>query len=135
MKLSTIFSILLIISVNGLHAQIVSQSYHQQNDFLLTSPGAMKFGLYGFDNPALLTYLRQPDLSFYWSDAVGKWNDFNRWGFFTAVPNLGFGLIHQKAGDKSVTDYKLSMGFGDKDASFGFASSARVFRSFSSNVK
>jgi protease IV len=121
MKLFKFLPILLLISINISHAQIGLQPYHSQNDFLLTSPGAMKYGLYGFDNPALLTYLRQPDLSFYWSDAVGKWNDFNRWGLFTAVPNLGFGLIHQKIGDKSVTDYKLSMGFGDKDASFGLA--------------
>jgi protease-4 len=121
MRLFKFLLILLIISINLSQSQTGFQPYHSQNDFLLTSPGAMKFGLYGFDNPALLTYLRQPDLSFYWSDAVGKWNDFNRWGLFTAVPNLGFGLIHQKAGDKSVTDYRLSMGFGDKDLSFGFA--------------
>ncbi|MFH2004738.1 MAG: signal peptide peptidase SppA, partial [Bacteroidota bacterium] len=97
------------------------QDFHSTTDFLLTSPGALKYGLYGYDNPALLTYLHQPDFMFTWSDASGKWNDFNRWGLFTAVPNFGFGLIHQKTLGKSVSDYRLSFGFGDKSTSFGFA--------------
>ena len=95
-------------------------SYHTRNDFLLTSPGALKTGLYGYDNPALLTYQHQPDLMFAWSDARGSWSDFNRWGLFVGLPNFGFAALHQKLGAASVTDYKLSSAMGSKSFSLGF---------------
>jgi protease-4 len=69
----------------------------------------------------LLTYVRQPDFQFVWTDATGRWNDFNRWGLFAAVPNLGFGMVKTKEGSASVTDYRLSLGFGDKTLGFGLA--------------
>jgi protease-4 len=119
MKLFKLLIVCSLIFISFVNAQEGFRSYHSQNDFLLTSPGAMKFGLYGYDNPALLTYIRQPDFMFTWSDATGKWNDFNRWGLFTALQNFGFGLMHQKVLNKSVTDYRISMGFGDKSTSFG----------------
>jgi protease-4 len=96
-------------------------SYYSQMDFLMASPGALRYGLYGYDNPAVLTFLHQPDIFLTWSDAGGDWNDFNRWGLFTAVPHLGFGLIHQKVGALSVTDYRISIGMGDKAASVGLS--------------
>jgi protease-4 len=114
------FLVLLFVS-SSLFGQSAFQDFHSTTDFLLTSPGALKYGLYGYDNPALLSYLHQPDFMFTWSDASGKWNDFNRWGLFTAVPNFGFGLIHQKTLGKSVSDCRLSFGFGDKSTSFGLA--------------
>ncbi len=120
MKLFKLLIVVVLISNGILNAQPGFSNYHSQNDFLLTSPGAMKFGLYGYDNPALLTYLHQPDFMFTWSDAAGKWNDFNRWGLFTGMQNFGFGLIHQKDSGRSVTDYRMSLGFGDKSKSFGF---------------
>lgn len=119
MKILKLLFIFFLISITVVNAQEGFRNFHSQNDFLLTSPGAMKFGLYGYENPALLTYIRQPDLLFTWSDAAGKWNDFNRVGIFTASPNFGFGLIHQKELGKSVTDFRTSFGFGDKSTSFG----------------
>lgn len=95
------------------------QSYYSTADLSLASPGALRFGLYGFDNPALLTYVHQPDLEFVWSDVGGKWNSFNRWGLFTASPNFGFGFVKTKAGPVSITDYRLSVGFGDRTVGFG----------------
>ena len=115
MKL-TVFFLLLIIP---LKAQSTFPSYYSQNELSLTSPGAMKFGLYGYDNPATLSTLRQPDILFLWSDKTGEWNDFNNWGLFAAVPNFGFGLVKQKAGNLSVTDYKLSGAFGSSAFSVG----------------
>jgi protease-4 len=94
-------------------------SYYSASDLSLTSPGALKFGLYGYDNPALLTYVRQPDFQFIWTDATGNWNDFNRWGLFAAVPNVGFGIVKTKAGLASITDYHLSVGFGDRTLGVG----------------
>jgi protease-4 len=96
-------------------------SYYSTSDLSFASAGSLRFGLYGYENPALLTYVRHPDFEFVWTDAGNKWNDFNRWGLFTAAPNFGFGLVKTKAGFASVTDYRLSTSFGDKTLSFGLA--------------
>lgn len=93
--------------------------FHSHHDFLMTSPGAMKFGLYGYDNPALLTYIHQPDFYFTWTDQNGSFGDFNRWGFFAAMPNLGFGMIQHETPMGSVTDYRLSSAFGSRSISAG----------------
>lgn len=121
MKLIKILTLLFLMSVGSVYGQSEIPRYHTQTDFLLTSPGAMGLGLYGYINPALLTYVHQPDLMFTWSDASGKWNDFNRWGLFAAIPkpNLGFSVIRQKDTLGSVTDYRLSLAFGDRMKSFG----------------
>ena len=122
MKLLKVLTLLFSLSVSSVYGQSEIPRYHTQTDFLLTSPGGMGFGLYGYTNPALLTYLHQPDLLLTWSDASGKWNDFNRWGLFAAIPkpNLGFSVIRQKDTLGSVTDYRLSLAFGDRTKSFGF---------------
>jgi protease IV len=117
-QISTIVLLVLLL-VPFVHSQNSFPDYHSQTDLSLTSPGAMKFGFYGYDNPALLSYIHQPDILFMWNDEGKKWNDFNRWGLFTAVPNVGFGLIHERQGDIEITDYRLSFAQGDKNASFG----------------
>lgn len=94
-------------------------AFHAHHDFLLTSSGAMKFGLYGYDNPALLTYLHQPDFYFTWTDQNGSFGDFNRWGLFAAIPNAGFGLIQQETPLGSVTDYRVSSAYGNRTLSAG----------------
>jgi protease IV len=111
---------LLILLTGSVLAQSTIPPYHSQNDFLLASPGALKYGLYGFDNPALLSTLHQPDVGFAWSDRSGKWSDPKDWGLFLAVPHLGFGAVRRQEGPASVTDYRLSAGFGDRAASVGF---------------
>jgi protease-4 len=95
------------------------QTYYRENKFWMTSPGAYKSGLYGFDNPALLNYQSQPDFYFTWTNENGTWNNFNNWGLFAAIPNFSFGLVNQKFQDHSVTDYKLSTAIGSPDFSFG----------------
>lgn len=102
-----------------LYGQPLIPAFHTHHDFLMTSSGAMKFGLYGYDNPALLTYLHQPDFYFTWTDRDGSFGDFNRWGLFAAVPNAGFGLIQQETPLGSVTDYRLSSAFGNRTLSAG----------------
>ena len=93
--------------------------FHTNNDFLLASPGAFKFGLYGYDNPALTSLLQQPDVSFFWSDKNGTWKDFNRWGAFAAIPHAGIGVVHQKQGGLYVSDYRISAGTGNRTVSTG----------------
>ncbi len=97
-------------------------TFHSTADLSLTSPGASRFGLYGYDNPALLTYASQPDFMFVWThNAAGSWNDFNRWGIFNAWHDFGLGIVKTKAGDLSITDYRLSAAFGDRNVGFGMA--------------
>ncbi len=111
---------LLLCSVS--YAQNGFPSYQERNAFQLTSPGALKVGLYGYDNPALLTYVRQPDFYFTWSNANSThWNDFNHWGLFLAAPNFSFTTVHEKGSIGSVTDFRISTGFGDRAFSSGLA--------------
>lgn len=113
MKLSYYFLFLSLYLVN-LNAQIGWSSYYTQNYFGLTSPGAMKYGLYGYDNPALLTTIKNLDLFFVWSDRSKKFSEVNHWGFFTAIPNFGFGVVNQKQFGSSITNYKITSAFGDE---------------------
>lgn len=93
-------------------------SYFDRNEFLLTSPGAIKFGLYGYDNPAVLSSLRQPDILFTWNDTHAP---TNRWGMFVGLPNAGFGMVHENAGGATVADYRLSLAGGDRTFSTGIS--------------
>ena len=77
MKLLVLSMVLLALLVS-LSVSQTFPSYYSTSDLAFTSPGALKFGLYGYENPALLTYVRQHDLEFVWTDASEKWNDFNR---------------------------------------------------------
>jgi len=119
-KSSAIWILLLSLCASS-YGQLSFPSYYETTEFAFASPGALKFGLYGYDNPALLTYLHQPDLLFTWSDAEGKWSDFNRWGIFAAVPNFGFAVVKTKTPSASVTDYRLSTGFGERAFSTGLS--------------
>ncbi|HEX9828966.1 MAG TPA: S49 family peptidase, partial [Bacteroidota bacterium] len=114
-----ILSLLVLCSLSAL-SQPSFPTYYSQ-DFQLTSPGAMKFGMYGYDNPATLSHMRQPDFYFTWSDAGGKWDDFNRWGLFTAFNPVGFGFIHQKLPDGYVNDFRLSFAGGTPSYSTGLS--------------
>lgn len=92
MRISSGLCVLLLLATSTAGGQISFPSYYRQNDFLLTSPGALKFGLYEYDNPALPSLLREPDVSFLWSDQTGKWDSFNRWGVFAAADGVEKGL-------------------------------------------
>ena len=121
MKIVTVVALLLSISAFTVFAGPLIPPYHSQDDFLLTSPGGMGFGLYGYANPALLKYVERPDILFTWSDASDEWNDLDRWGLFAGlpVPNLGFGMIRNKDTQGTLTDYRMSVAFGDRRSSFG----------------
>ncbi len=118
MNLRTIILSLFICGLSA--AQSDFHSYYSQNFLGFTSPGAMKYGLYGHDNPAILSTLTHPDIYFAWSDLGKRWNDFNHWGLFLAVPNVGFSAVTTKAPGITVTDYKLSTGFGSNAFGIGF---------------
>ncbi len=115
-----IFTSFFILSVfSSVYSQSQFPSYYYENQFGLTSPGAMRYGLYGYVNPAVLSSLDQFDMHLFFTDQNGKWNKFNNWGLFTAVPHLSFGFVHQKVSAASVTDYKISTSVGSKNFSLG----------------
>jgi protease-4 len=112
---------LTFILASNVFPQTVTAPTDQYKKYLMASPGALKYGLYGYDNPALLTYVDGFDALFTWTDQVGKWNDFKNWGLFTGVRGLGFGVVHERTINFSVYDYKLSTGFGNRNVSLGLA--------------
>ncbi len=93
-------------------------SYYELNDFLYASPGAFKFGLYGFNNPALLNTLQESDLLFAASNKNFS-NLYPRWGLFAGSPNSGFGVIRTNDSNSHIYDYRASMSFGDNKFGFG----------------
>jgi protease IV len=120
MKQVIILLLFLVIVSTSAFCQSQTPSYYQQDEFDLASPGAYKLGLFGYVNPALLSLAEQPDLYFTWSDERGRWNDFNHYGIFTSFLHLGFGYVNTKIDSNSVSDYKISTGFGSDAMSIGF---------------
>ncbi len=119
MQRSLSLFLLIILVPIALLAQSAITPYHERNDFLFTSPGAMKFGLYGYDNPALLSYIHQPDVLFTWSDATANWSEFKRWGLFIGIPHVGFGTVHEKTPIGHYANYSLALAVGDRTLSTG----------------
>ena len=118
-KFSCLFLFLMVIS-QMVFCQSQTPSYYIQDEFNIASPGAYKYGLYGYVNPALLALVDQPDLYFVFSDERGRWNDFNHYGLFASFPHLGLGYVNTKTDSFSVSDYKISTGFGSETFSAGF---------------
>lgn len=117
-KISVFLLCLFAININ-IFSQQKFPSYYEINDFSLAPTSAMKYGLYGFNNPAVLNFLHQPDIYFTWNDREGDYNDFENWGLFTAVPNFGFSVVTFGDKQSSVVDYKLSTAFGGQNFSLG----------------
>lgn len=118
---------LLLLSV-GLFSVLIGESlaqeeafpsYRSLGDLQTSAPGSFRYGLYGFDNPAMLAPQDRSDLEFVLSDGGGSWNDFQRWGLFAGLPGFGFGMVHDARGEFSVTDYRLSLAAGDRSGGFG----------------
>ena len=113
--------LLVVLSVSLVYADSEIPRYHTHYDYLMSSPGSMRYGLYGYVNPALLKQAEDFDLLFTWSGSSDEFDDFDRWGLFTAtpMPKLGFGVIRSEGGLGSVNDYRLSVAFGSRKSSFG----------------
>ncbi|MCK9409711.1 MAG: signal peptide peptidase SppA [Bacteroidetes bacterium] len=112
---------LLFFSIVPIFAQSNITPYFSRNTFQLTSPGTLKFGLYGYDNPALLSYVREPDLLLTWSDNGARGYNVDHWGVFAAVPNFGIGVVREKILSNYVADYTISLGGGDRSLSAGIS--------------
>ena len=94
-------------------------TYYETAGFQQSSPGSFKFGLYGYLNPAMTSYVNAPsDILFGYNRTDGT-NEDERWGLFTGGQNSGFGLLQSNYGDASVYDYRYSLSFGSKKFSLG----------------
>ncbi len=96
------------------------ESYFERSDFLMTSPGAMQSGLYGYSNPALLHYLHQPDVAFHWS-SDSFIDEIPRWGGFFGFPGAAFSFVRNDVMDQVYRDYRIAVGGGTDAAAAGLA--------------
>jgi protease-4 len=94
-------------------------SYYQHLDFNLTSPTAFTHAAGGFANPSIYSMMPGAEVEFYWADHEDS--PIDRWGLFTGLENVGFGVVHDRLGNASVTDYRLALAGGTRAASFGLA--------------
>lgn len=101
-------------------AQFSETPFQLRNDLLLTSPSAMKYGLYGTANPAQLGYVENPDFLFQFSDQ-GGFTTPQRYGGFLAFPGLGFSALYNDTGASDFTAFSIGTGFGDAAGTLGFS--------------
>lgn len=121
----TAFSILSITVLSAICSAVQAQGigfqrYYEKNEFLLASPGALKFGHYGYDNPAGLHHLKQGDVLFSWTSDAVLYND-QRWNAALAAPGISFTFGQDHRGTGPVRDYTLAFGGGTDDAAAGIA--------------
>lgn len=100
------------------YGQDAFPSYFERTEYLMTSPGAMKYGLYGFQSPAMVGLIEEPDLQFNWSDRDG-FTEFNRWGLFAGVPHAGFAAVRSERNGVAYNHYRLSAAFGGPQGATG----------------
>lgn len=81
----------------------------------------MDIGLYGFVNPAVLSYVRSFDTMTAFSNLADDEYTFDRFGFFLAFPGLGFGVMNRLGlNDDWKATYRISSSFGNTAFSVGF---------------
>ena len=107
-----------LITAGAAHAGTIP-SYYQHLDFNLTSPTAFTHAAGGFVNPSVYPMMPGGEIEFYWSDYEDA--PIDRWGLFTGIENIGFGVVHDRLpeSDVSVTDYRLGLAGGTRRATFG----------------
>ena len=121
MRLATII-LLSAMMVPIAYGQYGFEPYHRQSDLLPSSPGSLRYGLNGFTNPAILTYVRSFDFNYTWTsqDALQD-SEYSRWGAFAGFNQFGFGAMQQDLAGEEVTDYRIGWADGNKTFSTGFS--------------
>lgn len=106
----------ILLSLIVLSCAALSQSgiagFQERTDFLFTSPGASGTGLYGYDNPALLGYLRTLNVAWLANFSDQSYNQ--KWGLFFGLPNLGFNFINQEKDSVPETVYNAAFSLGSR---------------------
>ena len=100
-----------LLAFGAAKAQSPFISYAERGEFALAAFGGLDTGLYGYANPALLSYVEGLEQGVAWSDS----NSTYSWGLFTAVPRLGFGMVN----GRRDREYRAGLSTGDRDFSLG----------------
>ena len=100
-----------LLAANAANAQSSFILYAERTEFALAAFGGLDMGLYGYANPALLSYVEGVEQGVAWSDS----NSTQSWGLFTAMPRLGFGMIN----GRRDREYRAGLSSGDRDFSLG----------------
>lgn len=95
--------------------------YSARSEFLLGSPGSSGAGLYGYINPALLTYAPPSGTVFTWSDRSDQPGAISDWGLFSNISRLGFGVLHQELPGDDLKEYRISLVGGNRNSGMGLA--------------
>lgn len=99
-------------------------SYYDHLDFNLTGPTAFTEAVGGYANPSVYPMMPGGEGEFYWSSySADRFDGFKHWGLFLGLEDIGFGAVHTRAllpeGERSVTDYRVGLGFGTQGLSAG----------------
>ncbi len=114
-KIMMVFVSLSIVTL--LSGQKPFPTYYERVRFQSAGQAASGVGLYGYDNPAVLVYLRSFELA-YWHDSDPD-DDTGQWGLSAALPGLGFNLFKEHAGTSSITDYNAGLAWRLPGSGFG----------------
>ncbi|GAB5465628.1 MAG: hypothetical protein Kapaf2KO_10640 [Candidatus Kapaibacteriales bacterium] len=119
-----------ILGTTGTYTEV--GSFNTYGDLMYmqrAAPGAFKFGLYGFDNPAMLEYLNAPfDLQVTYNSDDFTFSDdpSSQIGVFGALGPIGIGYFNRPIASpdttlnrSSVGEYRISIGGGNKTFSQG----------------
>lgn len=113
---------LLAIFLVGLTGLVSAQEFapaFSRYAFLPAAGSTFQNGLLGFANPANVGMVRHFNARYYWAANGADNVDVDRWGFYSAVPGLGFGMQRDESLGREVTDYNVSLGGGTAGSSFG----------------
>ena len=100
-----------LLAFGAAKAQSPFISYAERAEFALAAFGGLDTGLYGYANPALLSYVEGVEQGVAWSDSSST----HSWGLFTAMPGLGFGMVN----GRRDREYRAGLSSGDRDFSLG----------------
>jgi protease-4 len=96
--------------------------YAARTQFLPSAPGMSPTGLLGYVNPAVLGRLASPESAVAWSTQRAGAGVVNDWGMYSALPNIGFGVVRRHGGSGvDFREYRLGLGGGDGASSLGLA--------------
>lgn len=124
-KCNLICSIILLAFANtALFSQQLSfMSYRDLGIYQHTSPSGFRTGLYGFDNPALLSY-NNTDGETMFAFTNPQLDGFNikNWALFNQNGNFGSAMIRTEANGHTVYDYRFSLNlFKSQYSALGFS--------------
>lgn len=109
--------VLLLVPV-VLFAQVGNDHFVRQQ-FLSAPAASFGNGLVGFYNPANLQFLNQFETRFAWTTEEAGLGSFHDWALLAGSRGLGFGMVRQNIGNGTVTNYRVSSGFGTNGFAMG----------------